>query len=112
DDRRRIDLLVKQLGDDEFETREAASKALPEYGVAALAALRKAKDSRDPEVRRRVRELLPALERVAALERPGGLPLVGATVRLLLHRKTPGAVETLLRYLPFTNDPAVEEEIY
>ena len=51
--------LVKQLGDDEFAKREAASKRLKEIGDAALAALRKAaKDSTDAEVRARAAALL------------------------------------------------------
>jgi RNA polymerase sigma factor (sigma-70 family) len=49
----RIAALVRQLGDDAFAKREAASKELQAIGVPALAALNKAKASDDPEVRRR-----------------------------------------------------------
>jgi hypothetical protein len=49
----RIAELVKQLGDDEFVKREAASKALEGIGEPALPALRKAAGSADLEVRRR-----------------------------------------------------------
>ena len=47
----RIAALIKQLGDDEWRTREAASKALAEIGRPALEALKKAATtSKDAEV--------------------------------------------------------------
>src|SRR5262245_46951460 len=50
----RIEALIKQLSDDSFVKREAASKALEKIGKPALAALRKAaEDSNDLEVRDR-----------------------------------------------------------
>ena len=46
--------LIKQLGDNEFDKRETASKELEAVGVPALEALQKAeKCSNDPEIRRR-----------------------------------------------------------
>jgi RNA polymerase sigma factor (sigma-70 family) len=53
----RIAALIRQLGDDAFAKREAASKELEAIGVPALAALMKASASDDPEVRRRAAEL-------------------------------------------------------
>jgi hypothetical protein len=50
--------LVRQLGSDDFEEREAASTALQRRGEAALPALRKALASDDLEVRKRARRLL------------------------------------------------------
>jgi HEAT repeat protein len=48
----RIARLVRQLGDDSFEKREAASRELDAIGEPAVAALRKAAaSSDDPEIR-------------------------------------------------------------
>jgi uncharacterized protein (TIGR03067 family) len=56
--------LIKQLGDDEFKKREAASKALEAIGEPALPALRKAiASSSDLEVRRRASELVRVFSR-------------------------------------------------
>jgi RNA polymerase sigma factor (sigma-70 family) len=52
-DPERVAALIRQLGDDAFAKREAASKELLAIGVPALAALNKAKASDDPEVQRR-----------------------------------------------------------
>jgi hypothetical protein len=52
-DLERVAALIRQLGDDAFAKREAASKELLAIGVPALAALKKARASDDPEVRRR-----------------------------------------------------------
>jgi uncharacterized protein (TIGR03067 family) len=57
-DQKRIAQLIKQLGDDDFAKREAASKALEAIGAPALAALRKAATtSSDLEVRRRAERI-------------------------------------------------------
>lgn len=63
--------LVRQLGDDSYLKREAASRALAALGAPALPALRKAAASADPEVRRRAARLVTgahqqALERALA----------------------------------------------
>jgi WD40 repeat protein len=58
-----VERLIKQLGDDDFEKREAATKRLVELGEPALFALRAAVNSKDVEVRRRVAELIPILEK-------------------------------------------------
>src|SRR5262245_19344279 len=60
----KIDDLIKQLGDDSFAKREAASKALAQLGEPALAALRKAADSSDDaEVRTRATRLVEVIQR-------------------------------------------------
>ena len=53
-----IERLIRQLGSDRFDKREEASKALLALGDAGLPALRKAQDDPDPEIRRRVDQLL------------------------------------------------------
>ncbi len=49
---------VRQLGDDDFTTREAASKKLYEAGQASESALQEAAGSADAEVARRATEIL------------------------------------------------------
>ena len=49
-DNRDVDRLIRQLGSDEFEEREAATRALKKVGKAALTALqRAAKENADAE---------------------------------------------------------------
>jgi hypothetical protein len=60
-----IDRLIDQLGSGDFSEREKASKDLAAVGVPALDALRKAAKSEDAEVRKRVEEILPKIERQA-----------------------------------------------
>ncbi len=74
----RIARLVKQLGDDDFAKREAASKELDGIGEPALPALRKAAaSSDDPEIRRRaeriVRDIAARALAVAAKKEIAGL---------------------------------------
>jgi hypothetical protein len=58
-----IERLIKQLGDDDFDKREAASRALEAIGEPAREALlRAAIDRDDAEVRRRAEKLAKALE--------------------------------------------------
>jgi hypothetical protein len=58
----RIARLIKQLGDDAFAKRQAASKELDAIGQPAVAALRKAAESSgDVEIRRRAHEVIQAL---------------------------------------------------
>ncbi|HTU22111.1 MAG TPA: WD40 repeat domain-containing protein [Gemmataceae bacterium] len=54
--------LIKQLGSDAFTEREAASKQLAAIGEPVLEQLKKAVDADDIEMRRRVRELIKAIE--------------------------------------------------
>lgn len=66
----RVARLIEQLGDDEFDSREEASKALVALGEPALAALRKAAaSSTDLEIRRRAKRAVDAISaRMAAKE--------------------------------------------
>jgi hypothetical protein len=59
--------LIEQLGHEDYTQRDAASKALLALGAQALPALKKAKDHEDPEVRRRVGELILTVERAGLL---------------------------------------------
>jgi hypothetical protein len=54
--------LIRQLGSDSFDEREAASEALERIGAPALPELRKAAGNRDLEVRRRSARLVRAIQ--------------------------------------------------
>lgn len=71
-----IDRLIKQLGSDVFTEREAASTELAAIGEPALEQLKKADEAKDIEVRRRVRELIKAIE-VPPVVVKAGTPILG-----------------------------------
>jgi WD40 repeat protein len=59
-----IKKLIEQLGDDDFETRETASKKLFQISEPALAALRKAAEKHnDPEIKARSAQLVARIEK-------------------------------------------------
>src|SRR5205807_2599715 len=62
-----ISQLIEQLADRDYRKRDVAVKALEAFGPKVLPDLRKAKTHADPEVRRRLDDLIPALEMVATL---------------------------------------------
>jgi hypothetical protein len=62
-----IEELITRLGNSDFAEREKSAKTLQARGPSVLPALRKALKHQDAEVRRRVEELIPILEAVAAI---------------------------------------------
>ncbi len=62
-----LDRLIEQLGDADYRKRDDAALRLRGEGIKALAPLRSALGHPDAEVRRRVRDLVPALETAAVL---------------------------------------------
>ena len=60
--REKVARLIKELGDNEWSVREAASKELVAIGKPALAALKEALKSKDPEVAMRAREAVEKIE--------------------------------------------------
>jgi hypothetical protein len=62
-----VEQLLAKLADRDYPVREAAARELATKGVEALPALQNARKSADPEVRRRLDELVPPLERKLAL---------------------------------------------
>ncbi|MFL5240921.1 MAG: HEAT repeat domain-containing protein [Gemmataceae bacterium] len=104
-DRQRITGLIKQLGDDAFQTRENASAGLVAIGSTATPYLEKATNDSDPEIVRRAQECLRQIDRGASST------LVGAAVRVLVARRPPGTVEVLLTYLPQAEDESVSDEV-
>ncbi len=104
-DVQRMEALVRQLGDVRFEARESAMKALLARGAAAAPLLREARRDPDAEIARRAALCLEQLE-----AGPGpALPMAAA--RLVARRAPAGAAEALLGFLPFADDPSVEEEV-
>ncbi len=98
--------LIRELNDDDFKTREAASKRLRDWGADADDALRRARRSRPTlEQRRRIDEILTAraaspmapedlrsLRAVAVLERIGS-----PEAQAVLSRLAKGAAERISR---------------
>ena len=74
---KKIEKLIGMLGDENFEVREGAYNELKEIGEPARAGLKKALDSKDPEVRWRASRLLFLLdeERVRKSRQSGRLSL-------------------------------------
>jgi hypothetical protein len=62
-----VEQLIEQLSSKDYQVREKACKAIAGLGKEALPALIKARANRDPEVRRRLDEVIPPLERAVAL---------------------------------------------
>jgi len=101
----RLKKLVKQLGDDDFDVREEASRLLVAAGAPARPFLIPASKDSDPEVSGRATKCLQQIEL--------GLTSVvtSAAVRVLALRKPDGAAEALLDYLPAAEDDTVAEEV-
>jgi len=105
-DREHLASLIRQLGSDDFETREKAQALLREWHLAALEPLRRSLDDPDPEVRRRVQECIEQVEQGPAQQ----LPI--AASRLLALRKPEAAVRSLLDYLPHAAEDRVQEAVF
>jgi hypothetical protein len=97
--------LVRQLGDDAFETREQASSALVERGRAAVPFLKAARDHKDPEVSGRAKW---CLERIGQRE---SSTLVIAAVHTLAKQAPDGTVAALVDFVPFAEDDEIWDAI-
>jgi HEAT repeat protein len=98
-----VQMLVQQLGDDDFDVREKATTALIQKGGAALALLREAAKNEDLEVVERARFCLKEIEKGQATVVPA------SAARLLALRRPAGAAEALLAYLPIADESGAEE---
>jgi HEAT repeat protein len=98
--------LIRDLGNENFKVRDAATDKLKEMGVLVLPLLRKAiKEQKDVEIQNRAKELVTAIEKIEKG------PLSPVAARLVGYRKPEGAVQALLRYLPFADDDNVLAEV-
>jgi HEAT repeat protein len=102
----RIDALIRQLGDEDFDKRENAFDRLISVGSAALSQLHIALKDPTPEIARRAKVCIERIEK-----KRDELSFAPAAARLLILRHPAGTAEALLGYLPYAVDPAVAEEI-
>jgi hypothetical protein len=108
-DRTRIERLIKQLGDDDFDVREKTAAELVRLGPKTVPLLRRVRKDADPEVARRVADCLRQLEQGGKETAPASPSLPMAAARLVAVRKPAGAAEALLRYVPFAEESMIEE---
>lgn len=83
-----VPALIRQLGDDDFQKREAASQSLRQIGKDALPALRQAQTDPNPEVQSRADSLIKEIEEPPApkpLRDDGMLVFPGGNVRMQLQ---------------------------
>src|SRR5262249_25329950 len=100
----RVKELIKQLGADDFKTREQAAVALVELGPAAVPHLKRSAKDPDLEVAKRAQA---CLEKIGDREADR---LVSPAIRLVGLRRPDGAVEALLDVLARTRDEEVQRE--
>ena len=105
DDLRTIPKLARQLGDNDFDQREGASKKLLDFGPPVVPLLRPVTNDDDAEVSRRAREI------IAEIEGGPGPALPMAAARHLVRTKPDKAVSVLVHYLPFADDSGVIGEV-
>lgn len=105
EDKNRLRLLVSQLGDEVFQTRELASAKLVSAGIRAKPLLQEALKDPDLEVAFRARECLQHIDEGMSVK------VVLSAARLLARQKTEGAAEVLLKYLPSAEDELVADEV-
>lgn len=91
----RIQALVKQLGDAEYDTREEAKQQLRAIGESAREALERAQKSSEPEVAHAAAVLLHAINRATIrvkLANLKGQPVADANVALSLNPMQPNLI--------------------
>jgi HEAT repeat protein/outer membrane protein assembly factor BamB len=105
EDRKKLEVLIRQLGDESFDAREQAVPAVVAFGLRAMPLLRAAGGDTDVERARRVDDCIRQIEQ----GKPSVLPSVAP--RLLAMRKPDGAVEALFDYLPFADVEGNVDEV-
>jgi HEAT repeat protein len=105
EDRVRIERLVQDLDSSKYTVRENATKALKQLARPALPFLKKALKNSPLEVAQRAEKCIKEISARAAVEP------IADVARLLALREVPGASDVLLNYLPFADDPYLEEEV-
>jgi hypothetical protein len=104
-DPKKIEQMIRQLGDDDFATREEAHAGLAALGAAASGGLKLFEKDGDTEVRKRVLELE---QRIEAKAEPA---VQSAAARLVAKTRPAGAADVLLAYVPFAVDTGVVDEV-
>lgn len=98
--------LIRQLGAEKFPDRDKATQELKNRGVLVVPLLRDAsRTHRDPEVQNRARECLAEIEKGVSTSLSPVVP------RLVAYRAPAGSVDVLLKYLPFADDPTLQNEV-
>ncbi|MBY0528543.1 MAG: PQQ-binding-like beta-propeller repeat protein [Gemmataceae bacterium] len=105
DEQVQVAQTVRRLGDVSFHAREKATADLIGRGWIVRKYLHLALEDRDPEIVRRAERCLKAID-----GGPGIAPALAAA-RLLAVRKPDDAAAVVLRFLPFADDEALEEEL-
>lgn len=99
-DAARMDLLIRQLGSDDFAKREAAGDALLAAGRFALKALQKGAESGDPEIHRRSLTLIGKIDEDAIALRE-----LGAAVEVDADRPDQPVVSVELNWFRASERP-------
>jgi HEAT repeat protein len=99
-----LKLVVKQLGDDEFDLRQSAVTRLVSLGPIALPLLYERLNEDDVEVRRLAQECISRIEK----HKDATL----AVVRKLSFRSSAGATPALLSFLTDATDEETEEVVW
>ncbi len=87
DEKKKIAKLVKDLGSDEYATREAASKAIVKFGSKALKQLKAALESKDAEVVQRADAAIKEIGQSGASPAVAGLRKIRAASLLVINER-------------------------
>lgn len=98
--------FVQQLGSDVFRQREQAMNELVKRGPVVVELLRQGIKEADLEVARRAERCIQRIQ-----DADVGPEVPAAALRLLARHKPPGAVETILAYLPFADGEQAADEV-
>jgi HEAT repeat protein len=104
-DRQNMHELIRQLGSDHYKDRAQATNKLLAIGRPAVQMLRAAVSDSDREISDRARK---CLEKIASGPGP---ELPAAAARLLVVHKPAGAVEVLVKFVPYADDEWLEEVV-
>jgi hypothetical protein len=104
-DAARVAKLIKQLGAEDFEDREDASRQLIALGSRVLKELQDATKNPDIEVVRRAEECLRQIKQGSTAH------VLQAAVRQLGRTKDAGAATVLLAYLPTAEQEGIADEV-
>jgi len=101
-----IQTLIRQLGDDSFKVRQAATTELAALGPTAVPYLRRALNDPDEELKERAENLIRTADGLEARAAQSA-----AAARLIRQRAPADAAAVLLAYTPDAESAEVEEEV-